>query len=101
MLLERHLDRLSLAATHFGFDVDLDEVRRTIESFNADEPQVIRVLVGLGGAVALEPRAMPMPDRTRSWCSTPGRSIAATSFSATRRPAGTATTRPASGFRGL
>ena len=62
VLLERHLDRLSLAATHFGFDVDLDEVRRTIESFNADEPQVIRVLVGLGGAVELEPRAMPMPD---------------------------------------
>ncbi|NDH75675.1 MAG: hypothetical protein EBY52_02765 [Actinobacteria bacterium] len=62
VLLERHLDRLSLAATHFGFDVDLDEVRRTIESFNAGEPQVIRVLVGLGGAVELEPRAMPMPD---------------------------------------
>ena len=62
VLLERHLDRLSVAATHFGFDVDLDEVRRTIESFNADEPQVIRVLVGLGGAVELEPRAMPMPD---------------------------------------
>ena len=62
VLLERHLDRLSLAATHFGFDVDLDEVRRTIESFNADEPQVIRVLVGLGGAVELEPRAMPMAD---------------------------------------
>ena len=62
MLLERHLDRLSVAATHFGFDVDLDEVRRTIESFNADEPPVIRVLVGLGGAVELEPRAMPMPD---------------------------------------
>ena len=62
VLLERHLDRLSLAATHFGFDIDLDEVRSTIESFNADEPQVIRVLVGLGGAVELEPRAMPMPD---------------------------------------
>ncbi|MEC8687297.1 MAG: aminotransferase class IV, partial [Actinomycetota bacterium] len=62
VLLERHLDRLSVAATHFGFDVDLDEVRRTIESFTADEPQVIRVLVGLGGAVELEPRAMPMPD---------------------------------------
>ena len=62
VLLERHLDRLSLAATHFGFDVDLDEVRRTIESFNADEPQVVRVLVGLGGAVEIELRAMPMAD---------------------------------------
>ena len=62
VLLERHLDRLSVAATHFGFDVELDEVQRTIESFNANEPQVIRVLVGLGGAVELEPRAMPMPD---------------------------------------
>ena len=100
VLLERHLDRLA-AATHFGFDVDLDEVRRTIESFNADEPQVIGSWLDSAAPSRLNHERCRCPTRTRSWCSTPGRSIAATSFSATRRPAGTATTRPASGFRGL
>ncbi|MEM8707950.1 MAG: aminodeoxychorismate synthase component I [Actinomycetota bacterium] len=64
VLLERHLDRLALAATHFGFDVDPDDVQAEIEAFTADRPSVLRVLVDLHGTTEIQPRAMPELDGT-------------------------------------
>ncbi|MEM9202043.1 MAG: aminodeoxychorismate synthase component I [Actinomycetota bacterium] len=58
-LLERHLDRLAVAATHFGFDVDLGEVRTQLAAFSAAGPTILRVLVGTTGQVAIESRPMP------------------------------------------
>ena len=49
-LLDRHLGRLGASAAHFGFDADLDEVRRRIEGVTAEEPRCLRVLVGADGA---------------------------------------------------
>ncbi|MEM9464902.1 MAG: bifunctional anthranilate synthase component I family protein/class IV aminotransferase [Actinomycetota bacterium] len=59
VLLQRHLDRLAVAATHFGFDLDLDDVRRRLDEIDGDEPTNLRVLVGTDGTVEIERRAMP------------------------------------------
>jgi para-aminobenzoate synthetase/4-amino-4-deoxychorismate lyase len=59
VLLDRHLDRLALAATHFGFDIDLDDVRRRIDDVDGDQPMTLRVLVGTDGAVEIDRRPAP------------------------------------------
>ena len=53
-LLERHLARLSASAQHFGFDLSIDEVRRTIDNFSAKAPQRLRLLVDPRGTLELQ-----------------------------------------------
>ena len=45
-LLDRHLERLATSAERFGFDLDLDEVRRRLESIEARSPQRVRLVTG-------------------------------------------------------
>jgi para-aminobenzoate synthetase/4-amino-4-deoxychorismate lyase len=64
LLLERHLDRLAGTAAHFGFDCDLEEVRRRLGAIRADGPRRLRVLVAADGALELQMHdAPPPPDR--------------------------------------
>jgi len=53
-LLDLHVERLARSAQHFGFDVDLNEVRRALESFDANESTKLRLLVSSDGAIDLE-----------------------------------------------
>jgi len=52
-LLDRHLARLTSSAERFGFDLDLDEVRRRLESIEARSPQRVRLVVGPDGSVSI------------------------------------------------
>lgn len=52
-LLERHLDRLATSAERFGFDLDLDEVRRRLETIEAASPQRVRLVIGPDGSVSI------------------------------------------------
>jgi para-aminobenzoate synthetase/4-amino-4-deoxychorismate lyase len=52
-LLDRHLDRLGASAVHFGFDVDLDELRHRLRSIRAKSAQRVRVLVGPTGSIQI------------------------------------------------
>lgn len=66
LLLERHLDRLARAATHFGFDCDLEEVRRRLGTVRADGPRRLRLLVAPDGALEVEVHDAPPPPE-RAW----------------------------------
>ena len=54
VLAERHLERLGRSAAHFGFDVDLEEARRLLESVTGEEPAKLRLLVSADGAIELQ-----------------------------------------------
>ena len=60
MLLDRHLSRVAEAAEHFGYDIDLGEVRRIIDAVDADGPARLRLLVAPDGALELE--VVPLTD---------------------------------------
>lgn len=60
MLLDRHLSRVAKAADHFGYDIDISEVRRLIDSVDSDVPARIRLLVAPDGALDLE--VVPLGD---------------------------------------
>ncbi len=65
LLLDRHLDRLTEGADHFGFDLDIGEVRRRIRSVGRNTEAMLRVLVSSDGAVDIEvhePPAVPPGD---------------------------------------
>ncbi len=53
-LLDGHLRRLGESADYFGVPVDIDEVRRAIEAFDAGEPTRLRLVVNRDGTFALE-----------------------------------------------
>ena len=53
-LLDRHLARLAEGARHFGFDVDLDEVRQRLAKVEASEGRRLRLLVEPDGALELQ-----------------------------------------------
>jgi len=59
LLLDRHISRLAHSAIHFGFDLDLGEVRRRIGSVTHDRPAMLRLLVASHGAIEIELRDMP------------------------------------------
>jgi len=59
LLLDRHLERLTKSAEHFGFDLDLGEVRRMIGSVQSDSNATLRVLVSSDGSVDLEVNPPP------------------------------------------
>ena len=59
VLLDRHLARLALAAVHFGFDLDTDEVRRNLDAIRANHGLAVRVLVGLDGVIEIETKPIP------------------------------------------
>ena len=64
VLLDRHLERLALAASHFGYDIDLAQVNDRLEHFTAEQSMVVRVTVDLDGDVTVTTRAVPdIPDR--------------------------------------
>ncbi|MCH7789346.1 MAG: aminodeoxychorismate synthase component I [Acidobacteria bacterium] len=59
VLLERHLDRLGATAEHFGFDVNLAEIRRLITAQRPDVASIFRLLVDADGAAEFEVVALP------------------------------------------
>ena len=52
-LLDRHLARLEASAQRFGFDLDLGEVRRRLDSIEARSPQRVRLVVGPDGSISI------------------------------------------------
>lgn len=52
-LLDRHLARLASSAERFGFDLDLDEVRRRLDAIDARSPQRVRLVIGSDGSVSI------------------------------------------------
>jgi para-aminobenzoate synthetase / 4-amino-4-deoxychorismate lyase len=54
ILLDRHLDRLAASAGHFGFDCDIDELRRRLGAIRAEEPRRLRVLLAPDGAFEVQ-----------------------------------------------
>jgi para-aminobenzoate synthetase/4-amino-4-deoxychorismate lyase len=68
VLVDRHLNRLGKSSIHFGFDVDIDEVRRHIDAVRAESARRLRLLVGPDGAIelqVLEPPETTAPDAAR------------------------------------
>jgi len=61
LLLDRHLRRLTAAAAHFGFDLDVGEVRRRVEATQSSGPATMRVLVSSDGSVEVEVNTPPPP----------------------------------------
>ena len=59
VLLDRHLRRLGRTSVHFGFEVDIDEVRRRVAEVDADGPRMLRLLVDADGAIELQEHARP------------------------------------------
>jgi len=60
-LLDRHLDRISASANHFGFSLDPGELKRRIGSVNREAESVLRVLVSPDGAIDIETQDPPTP----------------------------------------
>ena len=62
-LLERHLERLARSAAHFGFPLDVEQLRARLEERSAHlapEPRKLRVELARSGAIALgDERARP------------------------------------------
>jgi para-aminobenzoate synthetase/4-amino-4-deoxychorismate lyase len=54
ILLDRHLHRLAESAAHFGFDCDIDEVKRRLGAIRADTPRRLRVLLAADGALEVQ-----------------------------------------------
>jgi para-aminobenzoate synthetase / 4-amino-4-deoxychorismate lyase len=66
ILLDRHLSRLAASAGHFGFDCDIEEVKRRLGAVRAEEPRRLRVLLAPDGA--LEVQVLDPPTRrTGPW----------------------------------
>jgi para-aminobenzoate synthetase/4-amino-4-deoxychorismate lyase len=61
ILLDRHLDRLQTTATHFGFDLDREEVRRRLDGIRSEVGVLVRLLVDLDGRIELESHPLPSP----------------------------------------
>ncbi len=59
LLLDQHLRRLTVAASHFGFDLDIGEVRRRVGATQSDLPATLRVLVSSGGSVDVGVNPLP------------------------------------------
>jgi len=54
ILLDRHLTRLAACAEHFGFDLDVGEVRRKLGAIRGNTTQRVRVLVAADGAIEVQ-----------------------------------------------
>jgi para-aminobenzoate synthetase/4-amino-4-deoxychorismate lyase len=61
ILLDRHLHRLGESAAHFGFDCDIEEVRRRLGAVRADTARRIRVLLAPDGALEVQVLDPPVP----------------------------------------
>ncbi len=66
ILLDRHLHRLAESATHFGFDCDIEEVKRRLGAVRADTPRRLRVLLSPDGALEVQVLDPPA-NRTAPW----------------------------------
>ncbi len=66
ILLDRHLTRLAASASHFGFDCDIEEVRRRLGAIRAEQPRRLRVLLSPDGALEIQVLDPPTP-RTGPW----------------------------------
>ncbi|MEZ5245386.1 MAG: aminodeoxychorismate synthase component I [Acidimicrobiales bacterium] len=66
ILLDRHLHRLAESAAHFGFDCDIEEVKRRLGAIRADTARRIRVLLTADGALEVQVLDPPTP-RTGPW----------------------------------
>jgi len=66
ILLDRHLVRLAESATHFGFDCDIEEVKRRLGAIRSDIPRRLRVLLAADGALEVQVLDPPLP-RTEPW----------------------------------
>jgi len=66
ILLDRHLARLAESATHFGFDCDIEEVKRRLGAIRADTPRRLRVLLAADGALEVQVLDPPAP-RIAPW----------------------------------
>ncbi len=53
-LVERHLERLSKAATHFGFELEIGQARRLLEAVSLEGPARLRMLVSPDGTIDLD-----------------------------------------------
>ncbi len=60
-LLDEHLERLAASATHFGFDADIDAIRRRLTGLRHDTATVIRLLVAPDGTTEIRYRRPPRP----------------------------------------
>ncbi len=66
-LLDRHLDRLASSAERFGFELDMDEVRRRLRSIEARSPQRVRLVVGPDRSISIA--TVPVnPTIGEPWC---------------------------------
>ncbi len=61
ILLDRHLARLRRSAEHFGYDIDVDEVRRFVNATKPDGASVMRLVVGGDGACDVAVAPLPVP----------------------------------------
>jgi len=61
ILLDRHLHRLAGSAAYFGFDCDIEEVRRRLGAIRADTARRIRVLLAPDGALEVQVLDPPAP----------------------------------------
>ena len=61
ILLDRHMHRLSESAAHFGFDCDIEEVKRRLGAVRADTARRIRVLLAADGALEVQVLDAPSP----------------------------------------
>jgi para-aminobenzoate synthetase/4-amino-4-deoxychorismate lyase len=59
ILLDRHMERLAHSASHFGFDCDIEEVKRRLGAVRAEEPKRLRALLSPDGALELQVLEMP------------------------------------------
>ncbi|GAB5499429.1 MAG: aminodeoxychorismate synthase component I [Pseudohongiellaceae bacterium] len=58
-LRREHLDRLAGSARHFGFILDLDAVKQTLDDYQADRPMKLRLLLERDGQFRLEDSKIP------------------------------------------
>ena len=54
VLLDRHIDRVSEAAEHFGYDLDRVELRRVLDAVRLEGAARVRLLVDASGSIDLD-----------------------------------------------
>ena len=54
VLLDRHVSRITEAAEHFGYDLDLVELRRVLDAIQLEGAARVRLLVDASGAIDLD-----------------------------------------------
>ncbi len=67
ILLDRHLKRLTEAAQHFGFEVDVGEVRRRLGAIRGKTTSRVRLLVAADGAIEVQVSTLAPPCATTKY----------------------------------